>query len=382
MALAIVLLAGAGVMIRSFLKIQNADMGVNTANVLVGFANLSATKYSTVEEKIAFFDRLQDRLEALPGVESIATAETLPSTGSGRYPYELPGSPPGAAGSRPILRGLRVSPGYFQVLGAKLLSGREFNAADGPSGVPVIIVNQMFANQFWPGEDPLGKRLRLFGDKTPGPWLTVIGVASNIVQNDGNRQRVDPLLYMPYRQNPGGAGMWVLARTSIPPAGLATALRHEVQALDPDLPLYGPFTLAERLEAFWDSRFYGTLFLIFALIALLLASIGLYTVVAHSVSQRTQEIGVRMAVGASSRDILRLVLVEGMLPLAIGLAIGLTASLAVNRLLQTSLVQVSPSDPITLVVASAALILSAALGCLIPALRAMRVDPVVALRYE
>ncbi len=138
----------------------------------------------------------------------------------------------------------------------------------------------------------------------------------------------------------------------------------------------------DRLEAFWDSRFYGMLFLIFAAIALLLASIGLYAVVAHSVSQRSQEIGIRMAIGATARDILRLVFLQGMLPLAIGLAIGLAASLAVNRLLESQLVQVSPADPITLVVASATLVLSATLGCLIPARRAMRVDPVVALRHE
>jgi ABC-type antimicrobial peptide transport system permease subunit len=245
----------------------------------------------------------------------------------------------------------------------------------------VAIVNQLFASKFWPGEDPLGKRLRLFDDETPGPWLTVVGMVSNIMQNDQTRQRFDPLVYLPYRQKPGG-GMWVYLRTGIPPGGLATAFRREVQALDPDLPVYGPFALAEHLESYWDSRFYGTLFLIFAAIALLLASIGLYTVVANSVSRRTQEIGVRMAVGATARDILQLVFRQGMLPLGVGLAIGLAASLAVNRLLKAELVQVSPADPITLVVTSAVLILSAALGCLIPARRAMRVDPVVALRYE
>ena len=268
------------------------------------------------------------------------------------------------------------------MLEAKLLSGREFNSADGPSGVPVIIVNQMFAKQFWPGQDPLGKRLRLFGDKTPGPWLTVVGVASNIVQNDGNRQRVDPLLYMPYRQNPGGAGMWVLARTSIPPAGLATALRHEVQALDPDLPLYGPFTLAERLEAFWDSRFYGTLIPDFRSDR---SAAGF-----HRALYRSRAFSQPAHAGDRSPHGRRRIVPRyspacaGRGHAALGNRPGdrTYRSLAVNRLLQASLVQVSPSDPITLVVASAALILSAALGCLIPALRAMHVDPVVALRYE
>ena len=208
-----------------------------------------------------------------------------------------------------------------------------------------------------------------------------MGVASNIIQNDQTRQKFDPVVYLPYRQRPGG-GAWIFVRTSVPPAGLTTAFRQAVQAVDPGLPLYGPMAISERMERFWDSRFYGSLFLIFAAIALLLASIGLYTVIAHSVSQRTQEIGVRIAIGGTPRDILKLVFRQGMLPLAIGLTVGLAASFAVNRLLQSMLVQVSPADPITLVVASAVLILAGTLGCLIPARRAMRVDPVVALRNE
>jgi ABC-type antimicrobial peptide transport system permease subunit len=176
--------------------------------------------------------------------------------------------------------------------------------------------------------------------------------------------------------------MIVFARTSVPPGRLGPAFRREVQTIDPDLPLYGPLSLDNDLEGFSDTRFYGSLFLIFAAIALLLASIGLYTVVAYSVSQRTQEIGIRMAIGATGNDIRKLVVMQGMLPLGIGLPIGLAASFAVNRLLQSQLVQVSPADPIALIIASTLLILSAALGCLIPARRAMRIDPVVALRHE
>jgi putative ABC transport system permease protein len=244
-------------------------------------------------------------------------------------------------------------------------------------------VNQRFASKYWPGENALGKRLRLFDGNNraaPGPWLTVVGVVSNIVQNDETRQEFDPLVYLPYREKPS-ATMWVIARSGISPGSLGTAFRREVQALDSDLPIYGPFT-ADRFERYSDSRFYGALFLIFAAIALLLSSIGLYTVIAHSVSQRTQEIGIRMAIGATARDIRQLVFKQGMLPLGIGLTIGLGASMAVNRLLRAELVQVSPSDPITLFIASAALILSATLGCLIPARRAMRVDPLEALRHE
>jgi predicted permease len=381
MALAVVLLAGAGVMIRSFLKIHNADMGVNTANVLAGSVDLPASRYPSAEQRISFFDRLTASLEATPGVESVALAESLPSSGSPKYAYELAGDPPATLGGGPPLRALKISPSYFRTLEAKLLAGRQFSDADVAAAMPVAIVNQLFANKYWPGEDPLGKRLRLFNDKTPGPWITVVGVVSNIVQSDMNRQRFDPLVYLPYRQRPGG-GMWVFARTRVSPGALSSTLRHEVQTLDPDLPLYGPFTLAEVLERYWDSRFYGVLFLIFAAIALLLASIGLYTVIAHSLSQRTQEIGIRMAIGATARDILKLVFVQGMIPLGIGLVIGLGASVVVNRVFESMLVQVSASDPITLVVVSAALVLSGALGCWIPARRAISVDPVVALRNE
>jgi putative ABC transport system permease protein len=262
-----------------------------------------------------------------------------------------------------------------------VLSGRAFNRADTASGVQAAIVNQAFTTRLWPGEEALGKQLRLFDGTTPGPWLTVVGVVSNIIQNDQTRQTFEPLVYVPYRQKPGG-GAWVFVRTRVPPESLATAFRREVQTLDPERPVYGPFTLVERLEGFSDTRFYGALFAIFASIALLLASIGLYSVIAHSVGLRTQEIGIRIAIGATTRDVVALVLAQGMIPLGIGLTIGLAASLVVNRLLSSLLIQVSPADPVALTVAASMLMLAAILGCLIPARRAMRVDPVVALRHD
>jgi putative ABC transport system permease protein len=379
MALAIVLLAGAGVMIRSFLKIHGADMGVDSDNVLIALLNLPSAQYPRPEARISFYDRLEMRLKSIPGVESVAMADDLPTWGR-KVPFELAGAPVDNS-RRPTLPVLTISPGYFRTLGAALLAGREFNEGDRASGVPVALVNSLFASQYWPGEDPVGKRLRLFKGNAPDSWLTVVGVVSNIMQGDETRQKFSPVVYLPYRQKPGNA-MWVMARTRVAPTSLGAALRHEVQVVDSGLPMFGPFTLRGRLERYWDNRFYGSLFLIFAAIALLLASVGLYAVIAHSVSQRTQEIGIRMAIGATARDIRKLVFVQGMVPLAIGLAAGLVASLAVNRLLESVLVQVSPSDPITLVVASAVLILSATLGCLIPARRAMRVDPLVALRHD
>jgi predicted permease len=320
-------------------------------------------------------------LEALPGVESVAIAATLPSWGAEQRQYQLDGSEPLDAMRRPEIRRLPISTGYFHTLKGAILAGRDFSDTDGLTAAPVTIVNQLFAAASWPGQDPIGKRLRLYDHDTAGPWITVVGVSANIIQSDVNRQKFDPVIYMPYGQT-AGTGAWFMMRTQVPPSTLLAALRKEVYEMDVTVMTHGPFLMNERLERFWDSRFYGILFSIFAGIALLLASIGLYSVIAHSVSQRTQEIGVRMAIGAKEQDILRLVFRQGMMPLASGLAIGLAASFAVNRLLRSELVQVSPSDPVTLAVSAAVLIAAAMLGCWIPARRAMRVDPLVALRHE
>ena len=383
MALAIVLLAGAGVMIRSFLNIYGADIGVRTQNVVAMALSLPATRYAEPAARIAFFDDLETRVAALPDVESIAIVNALPTAGVRQQPYEIEGALPVEPDRRPRISALTIDSPYFRTLGTAILSGREPDELDNASGVPVVIVNERFAADLWPGEDPVGKRLRLFDDATAGAWRTVIGVAPNIAQNDFTRQRTDPLVYLPYRQNPAST-MWVLARARSSANALPTSMQRSVQAIDVDLPMsLGPVLLAEHLA--WNYQYRGTsgaLFLLCAALALLLASIGLYAVIAHAVSQRTQEIGVRMAVGATARDIVKLVLKQGMAPLGIGLIVGLLGSLAVNRLLAALLVETSPADPFTLTATCAVLILSATLGCVIPARRATRVDPVIALRHD
>jgi putative ABC transport system permease protein len=383
MALAVVLLAGAGVMTRSFLTIYAADLGVKTTNVLMAEVLLPAARYPRAETQISFHERLKTGLEAIPGVESASIASSLPTSPSLKFPYELAGSEPVDPERRPTISALVVGEGYFHTLAAAIVAGREFQNTDGVSGVPVVVVNQRFASEYWPGENPLGKRLRVFDGTTPGAWRNVVGVVPDIVQNDDTGQKTEPLVYLPYRQMPR-AGMKIIARTRVPPGDLGNAFRREVQAIDPDLPIWGPLTLAEVLKMwnYQDKGSFAVLFLIAAAIALLLASIGLYAVMAHSVSRRTQEMGIRMAIGATAGDIRKLVFRQGMLPVGIGLTIGLAASFAVNRVLESALVRVSPTDPITLVGAAATLILAAVLGCLIPARRAMRVDPAVSLRHE
>jgi putative ABC transport system permease protein len=385
MALAVVLLAGAGALVRSFVNLSTADLGVRTDNVTTMFLALRAERYDSSTSQIDFFDRLSSRLGATPGVESIAIASALPASSPKAVPYELDGAPPVDSQHRPTVSALTIGPSYFGTLDAAIRQGRDFNEFDGTSGTPVAIVNQQFASTYWPGEDPLGKRLRIFDGPTPGAWLRVVGVSANVVQNVIDRQAHDAVVYRPYRQHAERA-MWVLVRARVPESTLAAACRREIHAIDADLPIWiGPYTLDERLAGtgdYWSIRNDAVLFVVFAAIALLLASIGLYAVVTHAVNRRTQEIGIRIAIGATARDVLALVLTQGMRPLGAGLALGLIASLAVTPLLKSQLVGVSSVDPTTLGAASIVLILAASLGCLIPALRALRVDPVIALRQD
>jgi predicted permease len=386
MALAVVLLAGAGVMVRSFLKIYTADVGVRATNDVIAVElSLPEARYRDATAETAFVDALDARLAAIPGVESAAIASVLPTNHLLMTPYELAGAPPVDAERRPTSGTMSIDPAYFSTLRARMLAGRAFTEFDGASGMPVAIVNQRFAAECWSEESAIGKRVRLYDGQTPGAWLTVVGVAPNILQGGGTTRAFDPLVYLPYRQVPTRA-MWVYARTRVPPVSLVPVVRREIQAIDTDLPTgvsAGLWTLADWLA--WPHREqnnFTAMFLIFAAIALLLASIGLYAVVAHAVGRRTQEIGIRIAMGATARDVLGLVFRQGMLPVGIGLGVGLAASFVLTPLLKSQLVHVSPTDPVTLLAVSIVLSASAAFGCWIPARRAMRVDPVVALRHD
>ena len=351
---------------------------------------LGVDRYPGAQAEIAFYDRLLTRLKSVPGVNYIALADSLPGLYAPRLAYELAGMPVDEQ-RRPTVSSVVVGPDYFRTLGASVLSGRDFNDFDGASGPPVAIVNQRFASQLWPeGENPLGKRLRLFDRKRPDAWRVVVGVVSNVVQNDNTGQTFNPVVYVPFRQRPSG-DMDMLAQTRVPPGVLETTFRREIQGIDSELVIYaglgsieGPKPLTESLSRnnYWSQGVHAALFALFAIIALLLAAAGMYAVIAYSVSQRTPEIGIRMAVGATPRDILRLIFLEGTVPLAGGLALGLAGSMALTRVLKSELVRVSPADPITLGVAIAVLVSSGMLGCWLPARRAMRIDPVEALRHE
>ena len=388
MALAIVLLSGAGVLVRSLSNIVNAETGVqDPENILVGSMRLPSDKYPSHEARLVYFDRLEAQLKSTPGIEYGSASSILPLDGRGSRLFEIDGrpSPPEGGETAQILA---VGSDYFPVVGASLISGREFNDRDHAEALPIAIVNQSFAAQFWPDEQPLGKRLRVEDEE----WRTVVGVVPNIMQGDGTRQNFRSLIYVPFGQEPlTPAGASFLARTSVPPNQVAQAVRAEVQKLDPDLILENFSTLKATFGFDRDRSMpleiaelgkHAVMAPVFAVIALLLATIGLYAAIAHSVSQRTKEIGLRMAIGATAEDIRRMALREGMFPVAIGLIIGLGASLAVNRILQSQLVGVSPYDPVTMAGAPIVLILVALLASYLPARRAASLDPMVALRHD
>lgn len=395
MALAIVLMAGAGLLGRSVWKVLTADVGVKEPeNVLVGRIPLPQRKYPTPESRAAFAESLQARLAAVPGVESAAVSDGRPVDDFEPRPFELD-SPSGSEATPGAVHGVPVfasGPGYFQTIGAAILAGRDFNRSDQPGTSRVAIVNRRFAETYFPGQNPVGRRFRLYKKAQPesGQWRTIVGVVSNVMQNEWTRQHFVPAAYLPFAQErePSGSA-WFFARTRSASDGTAAAIRAGVQQMNPSLEIPDFSTLKATLDPqLRNNGDYGRLVQnaavapIFAGIALLVAAMGLYAVVARSVGRRTKEIGLRMALGAAPRAIQRLVLFEGMRPVVAGVVLGFPASLAVNRVIESQLVGISPYDALTLTLAPVTLTAVALLGCLLPLRQAVRVDPAVALRHD
>jgi len=390
MALAIVLLSGAGVLVRSLMNVVSAITGVrDPENVLVGVLRLPSEKYPSAATSLGYIDRFEAKVRAIPGIQGESVASRIPVYGVNRRTFEIEGRPNPPEGGEAV-QFLSVGSDYFRVVGATAISGRDFNNGDRTTSLPVAIVNQSFAARYSPREEILGRRLRSADPNKPSEWLTVVGVVPNIMQGDPTRRQFKPLVYLPFWQAPTPRAAYFLLRTGVPPERVAQDVRAEIQKLDPDVILKN-FTTLKASFAFDPDQMdrahsemgkYAAVAPIFAVMALLLAAVGLYAVIAHSVSQRTKEIGLRMAIGAAAGHVRKMVLREGMLPVAIGLVVGLASSFAVNRILQSQLVGVSPHDPVTMAGAPVVLILVALLACLIPAQRAMRVDPSAALRHQ
>ena len=385
LALTLALLTGAGLMARSFLKLYSLDLGFETGHVLAFRTQLVESKYPKPEERRIFFDALQQRIRALPGVTHAALASTLPLGGTGEFKFEIEGQPFSSETTRPRVAAVDVGPGYFETLGVAIQRGRTFVEADGAAGAEVIVINRRLATEFFAATEPLGRRIRLMqGSKEdqPGPWLTIVGISPTIRQ--GEVQALEPaaVLYKPSRMA-ASLGTAMIVRTAGDPRSMIGAVREAAKMLDPDQPLFDVRTLDEFLARNrWQYAVFGSIFVILAVLALVLSSVGIYAITSYAVTQRTQELGLRLALGAQASQIAWLILRTGLVQLGIGLALGLAAAYGVSQLLKSLVAQIPAVDPVTFIGITALLTIVMLTACLIPARRATRMDPLEALRVE
>jgi putative ABC transport system permease protein len=376
-ALSLVLLAGAGLLIKSFWRLQQVRPGFNYENALAIRLSLSNYKYPEKRQQVAFYQQALSRLETLPGVTSAGASTLLPLSGYGsRQGFSIEGRAPSSPGKFLEAHDRSISPGYFRTAGIPLLRGRAFTEGDGVDSAPVVIINETMANRFWPGEDALGKRI--IAGRTTREIVGIVG--------DVRHRRLDGDLtaemYVPYPQNPY-PDLGFVVRTGADQMSLAAAARNELRKIDLDQPITEITTLAQlRSRSVAQPRFNTMLLGLFAAIALALAAVGVYGVISYSVAQRTHEIGIRVALGARAGDVLRFVVGQGMTLVLIGIAVGLAASFALTRLMEGLLFGVRPTDPLTFIVIALLLSFVALLACWVPARRATKVDPMVALRCE
>ncbi len=385
-ALSCGLLVPAALATRSAMRVGQMDFDFATHDVFMATIPTNQYEYPDDATRLRFYEDLLARLEAEPGVISCALSSTVPGLGSGATALGIEGVTYQSDRDFPVVRWAAVTPGFFETLGVELRQGRGFESWDNRDGDPVTIVNQSFVERFLAARDPLGRRIRFGRSASDTVWRTILGVVPDMMMNrrtrGGMMDEAPEGVYVPLAQTPRHSPN-LLIRASVPPLGLAGTVRTVLAEIDPDRPLANVNTLAAAIDdANWMYHALGTLFGIFGLAALFLASVGLYGVMAFSVGRRTGEFGVRMALGARAGDVLRLVLSEGARQLIVGLVIGLGIAVVLARLLRTALFQVEPNDPVTFVIVVTALVAAGISACLIPARRATRVDPIDALRVE
>ncbi len=379
-ALALVLLVGTGLLIKSFVRLLNVSPGFEAGNLITMAVPAAGTKYDEDEPVRRFYRDVLERVSKLPGVEAAGIASNLPFFGNGdRSGFHIEEKPLPNPANAPMVERYGVSPDYLRAMRIRLLGGRGFTEQDNSDAPLVAMISETAAKRFWPGEDPLGKRIRLGG--SDDPLRTIVGIVSDVHHN-GLEDAPDTQAYVPHAQWTTSF-MQLAVRSNADPAGVINAVRGEVKAVDKDIPIYQIATM-EQLVSTTTARRRFTLLLagIFAGLSLVMAGLGIYSVIACSVVQRTHEIGLRMALGAQNRDVLRLVIGQGMKMALIGLALGLSASVALTRLMTSLLFGVSATDRLTFVQVALLLATVALLACWIPARRATKVDPMIALRHE
>jgi predicted permease len=379
-ALTLVLLTGAGVFVHSLLRSLAANPEVPTQQIMTARIDFPDAHYKDADARERFYDQLLPRLRAIPGVSRVALTSDLPGLGANTRPIDIEHSAAIAdVAHRPAAAFVVASPGYLDTLRLPILMGRDFNRTDGTANHKSAILTRECAARFWPGQNPIGKRFRFYDDKNkPGDWTTVVGVSASLAQQLDDKDP-KPLLFVPYLQE-GWNGVALVVQSAGNPTA---AVRAAVESLDPDLPLRDVYMLQQAIDhQQWYLHVFSKLFTGFALIALLMASVGIYAVIAQATSSRTQEIGVRMALGASVRDIVALVMKRGLWQIVAGLALGLAAAFPVSRLMASMPIGAPSSDPVLLIIVSALLASVGLFACWLPARRAAALDPMRAIRYE
>jgi predicted permease len=379
-AIALVLLAGAGLFLRSLASLENVHPGFEPEGVITGSVALPSVRYSQDARQVAFYRAVLDRLAKIPGVTNVAAALPVPfSNDGGSASFQIEGRPTAAGDPGPHGDIAQVSPGYFSALKIPLRRGRVFSDHDAAGSQSVALVDETLAKQYWPNQDAIGQHIR---NGSNSPWATIVGVVEHVENSDLAGDQIKGRYYYPMYQQPSGNATLVV-RTQGDPGAATGAIRAAVRAVDPSEPISQLRTLSSMVGAsLAPRRFVVTMLAIFAALALLMAIIGLYGVTSYSVAQRTQEIGIRMALGARRGEILGMVIRQGMWLTGGGALVGLAAALALSRLLRSQLFQVSPFDPLTFGLTAVVLIAAELLASSIPAQRATRVDPMEALRHE
>jgi putative ABC transport system permease protein len=378
-ALSLVLLIGAGLMIKSFLRLQQTNLGFNPDKVLAMSLSLSRSRYPEDRQQAAFYQQALERIQSLTGVQSAAATTSLPLTLSiSGSDFRIEGRPEPEAGKEMIISTSSVSPGYFQTLGVPLLKGHDFTDRDNSDAPQTAIINNDLARIYFPNEDPIGKRITFTDGES---WISIVGVIGDVKQL-GLDTSAKPEVYFPFLQVPSPS-MSLVVRTATEPLSLAGAVKSQIQMIDRDLPIDESKTMQQLLADSSSGRRFNMLLLtVFAVVALVLAVVGIYGVMSYTVTQRTHEIGIRIAIGAQARDVFRMVIGQGMILAMIGIAFGLVGAFALTRLMTTMLFGVEPTDPATFVTIAVLLTAVALVACYIPGRRATKVDPLVALRYE